>query len=292
MISTAAILADVERLPTLPASLARLSALQQDERSSAADYEKVIGIDPALTTHVLRLANSGFFGAPRQIVSVRQAVTLLGTRRVVEAAVGAAFSAVLPKALPGYCIDSVSFWRHCVAVAVLTERIGEDLRLERRADSFTCGLLHDIGKLVTSAYLAPQSTAIFDCTRERHHSLIDAEREILGTDHTQIGATVAEKWGLPDLVCTVVRWHHSPSAREVQRAPDAAADLVDAVHVADCLSHVFGFGTDIGELSRELDAGAVKRIGEPVRNLERIVGEAANQIEDLSAVFGAMRGGS
>ena len=171
MISTAAILADVKRLPTLPASLARLSALQQDERSSAADYEKVIGIDPALTANVLRLANSGFFGSPRQIVSVRQAVTLLGTRRIVEAAMGAAFSAVLPNALPGYCIESVTFWRHCVAVGVLTERIGEDLRLERRADGFTCGLLHDIGKLVTSAYLAPQSTAIFDCIRERNHVL-------------------------------------------------------------------------------------------------------------------------
>jgi putative nucleotidyltransferase with HDIG domain len=221
---------------------------------------------------------------------VRQAVTLLGTRRLVEAAVGAAFSAVLPNALPGYSIESVTFWRHCVAVGVLTERIGADLRLEHRADGFTCGLLHDIGKLVTSAYLAPQSTAIFDCIRERNQSLIAAEREIIGTDHTQIGAAVAEKWDLPDLLCSVVRWHHSPSWREVQRAPDAAADLVDAVHVADCLAHVFGFGSDIGELSRELDAGAVGRIGEPVRRLERIVGEATNQIEELSAVFGAMRG--
>ena len=255
MISTAAILADVKRLPTLPASLTRLYALQQDERSSASDFEKVIGSDPALTTNVLRLANSGFFGSPRQVVSVRQAVTLLGTRRLVEAAMGAAFSAVLPNALPGYCIESVAFWRHCVAVGVLTERIGEDLRLERRADGFTCGLLHDIGKLVTSTYLAPQSTAIFDCIRERNKSLITAEREILGTDHTQIGAAVAEKWGLPDLLCAVVRWHHSPSLREAQRAPDEAADLVDAVHVADCLAHVFGFGTDIGELSREARCG-------------------------------------
>ncbi|MGV0950240.1 MAG: HDOD domain-containing protein [Azonexus sp.] len=292
MISTATILADVKRLPTLPASLARLSALQHDERSSAADYEKVIGIDPALTVNVLRLANSGFFGSPRQIVSVRQAVTLLGTQRIVEAAMGAAFSAVLPNALPGYGIESVTFWRHCVAVGVLTQRIGEDLRLEHRADGFTCGLLHDIGKLVTSAYLAPESTAIFDCIRERHKCLIAAEREIIGTDHTQIGAAVAEKWALPDRLCSVVRWHHSPSLREVPRAPAAAADLVDAVHVADCLAHVFGFGTDIGELARELDAGAVERIGEPVRRLERIVGEAANQIEELSAVFGAMRGGS
>jgi putative nucleotidyltransferase with HDIG domain len=292
VISTATILADVKRLPTLPASLARLSALQQDERSSALDYEKVIGIDPALTTNVLRLANSVFFGSPRQILSVRQAVTLLGTQRIVEAAVGAAFSAVLPKALPGYGIESVTFWRHCVAVGVLTGRIGEDLRLERRADGFTCGLLHDIGKLVTSAYLTQQSTAVIDCIQGGNKSLIAAEREILGTDHTQIGAAVAEKWGLPDLVCSVVRWHHSPSLREVQRAPDETADLVDAVHVADCLAHAFGFGTDIGELARELDAGAVGRIGEPVRRLERIVSEAANEIEDLSAVFGAMRGSS
>jgi putative nucleotidyltransferase with HDIG domain len=290
MISMATILRDIERLPTLPASLARLSALHRDERSSAADYEKAIGNDPALTVNVLRLANSSFFGAPRQITSIRQALTLLGTGRVYEAAVGASFSTVMPNALPGYRIDSVAFWRHCVAVGVLTERIADDLKIEGRADGFTCGLLHDIGKLVTSVYLTPQSTAIFDQIREHHRPLVECEHAILGADHTEIGAAVAEKWNLPDIVCAVVRWHHSPSCRESPPVPLMQPDLVDAVHIADCLAHSVGFGSDIGELARDLDAGAVARIGEPVRQLERIVGEATNQIDELSAVFGAMRG--
>jgi putative nucleotidyltransferase with HDIG domain len=292
VISSAAILQDVERLPTLPSSLARLSALQKDERSGAADYQKVIATDPALTANLLRLANSAFFGCPRQVTSVRQAVALLGTRRVFEAAVGAAFAAVLPNALPGYGIETATFWRHCVAVAVLTERIAEDLRLDCCEEGFTCGLLHDIGKLVTSTYLAQQSAALLDCIRAQHKVLIAAEHEILGTDHAGIGARVAVKWNLPETVSAVVRWHHAPSGRDTARGPDEPADLVDAVHVADCLAHAFGFGTDIGELSRELDAGAVTRVGEPVRRLERIVGDAAMQIEELSAAFGEMRGGN
>jgi putative nucleotidyltransferase with HDIG domain len=290
--ATLQLFADIDRLPTLPSSVARLSALARDERSSARDYQEVITHDPALTTNLLRLANSAFFGRPRQVTSVRQAVTFLGTKRVVEVALAAAFSGVLPEALPGYGIQAATFWRHCVAVAVLSERIADDRALSKDCDGFTCGLLHDIGKLVTSAYLARQTGEIMESIWGQRQVFIVAEHQILGADHAEIGAAVAEKWNLPEAVCAVVRWHHSPSRRGERGAEDGEADLVDVVHVADCLAHAFGFGTDIGELSREIDSGAVGRIGAPVRRLEHIVGEAAAEIEDLSAVFVDIRGGS
>ncbi|MEJ2389245.1 MAG: HDOD domain-containing protein [Chromatiaceae bacterium] len=167
--------------------------------------------DPALTTNLLRLANSAFFGRPRQVTSVRQAVTFLGTKRVVEVALAAAFSGVLPEALPGYGIQAATFWRHCVAVAVLSERIADDRALSKDCDGFTCGLLHDIGKLVTSAYLARQTGEIMESIWGQRQVFIVAEHQILGADHAEIGAAVAEKWNLPEAVCAVVRWITPPA---------------------------------------------------------------------------------
>jgi len=110
-------------LPLLPSSVMRLRTVLDDPRSSADAVEAVVRPDAALTGNLLRMANSAFFGVPRRIESVRQAITLLGMRRVYEAAVGASFLCLIPERLLGYGLEASAFWRHCVAVAVLGERL-------------------------------------------------------------------------------------------------------------------------------------------------------------------------
>jgi len=277
MISQDRVLADIRRLPTLPVSLARITALANDDRSDIREFEAALRPDPALTASMLRMANSARYGCSRKITSVRQAVMLLGTSTVVQTAVGGALSRVVPRVLPGYGISAASFFRHCVAVAVIGERIGADLGLADREQLFTIGLLHDIGKLVVSDYLSRQTNAVVARLQQTQCAFIEAERELLGVDHAQVGAAISEKWQLPDTLCRAVRWHHEPE--NVHEA------CIDVLHVADALAHAMGYGTDVGELARRIDSDALSRIGPHAGRLERVVCESADDIESLSAAF-------
>ena len=265
--------AGVEQIPMLPTSVAQVSRLARDPRSDARAFERALRPDPGLTANLLRLANSPYFGAAGEIGSVRQAVAYLGTKRVVEAAMAGAFTAVLPRTLAGYGIDSATFWRHSVAVAVLGERISRELKIGSPDVAFTGGLLHDIGKLVTSAWVAEQVDEVLDTLGEG--SFVEAERTVLGVDHTVVGEAVAQRWGLPLELRECIRWHHDPDRSEHR--------VVDVVHVANGMAHAVGLGADVGELSRRVARGAMERLNAPARSLERLLGDALDAIEQLVA---------
>jgi putative nucleotidyltransferase with HDIG domain len=275
------ILSRLRSLPTLSATAVRLSALARDERSSAADFEKAIRPDPALTANLLRIVNAAYFGLRARVDSVRQAVTLLGLRRTSEVAAAAALGPIIPRRLPGYEIDASSFWQHCIAVAVLSERLSAELRVRRPDLIFTAGLLHDLGKLAIGAFVAEASGEILLRVRQGGISFASAERAALGVDHAEVGAALAEWWKLPPAVADVSRWHHAPA-----EAPETADRLlVDLVHVADALAHSLGMGADVGEMARKVDAATEARLGIRSRRLEHVAGESLEQIRELERQF-------
>lgn len=284
MIPSKKLLADIEQLPTLPVSLSRILALAQDERSSMREFEKALEPDPALTATVLRLANSAFFGCSRQVTSVRQAMALLGTDRLIKAATGGVLSRLIPPVLAGYGIDAPNFFRHSVAVAVIGQHMGAELGLGKDEALFTCGLLHDIGKLVVSDYLYRETDAAIRKIREARCAFVEVENELLGLDHAKVGSAMADRWLLPEVVCTVVRHHHEPM--------ESGVIAVDLIHVADGLAHAMGYGADVGELARRIDPGVLARIGAPVRKLEWIVSASVDDIGSLSAAFEKHSGGA
>jgi len=280
MITEEQIAQQLGRLPTLPSSYYRIVQLADRESSSAADFEEAMRPDPALTANVLRLANSALFGMPRSIASIRHAVAMLGTRRVVQAALGAAMHKIVPDELPGYGMDSGEYWRHSVAVAVYTTQIAKNRSHSDPGIAFTSGLLHDIGKLMAGAFLAENLDDIVAKMREEDNAFVTAEQLVMGIDHTKVGMLVADRWQLPHAITSVARYHHSPS-----EATDDCV-LVDMVHIADCLAHGMGYGTDIGELSRSIDESAMVRLGLTSRELERVACEALSEIDDLATSLG------
>ncbi|BDG07982.1 HDOD domain-containing protein [Anaeromyxobacter paludicola] len=280
MITPDRIAGAIAQLPTLSTVATRLWSLTRDERSSVADFEAVIRPDPALTANLLRYANSAWFAPRSRAESVRQAVVLLGVKRVCEVATLAAAARVVPPRLPGYGLDALGFWQHCVAVAVLSERLSGELGLRPPDLTFTAGLLHDIGKLAICSFVADQSDEILSGLREGL-SFVSAERRVLGLDHAEIGAAVARAWNLPPQVADVAAWHHDPG-----RAPDSVdRALVDLVHVADGLAQLVGFGNDVGELAREIDRGTRQRLGLKVQQLERAAGDCLEPIREMGALF-------
>lgn len=277
MIDPAAVVARVRELPALSTSVLRVHALVRDPRSSAADLEQAIRPDPALTANVLRIANSAYFGLRCRAGSVRQAVALLGTRRLSEIAAAAALAPILPQRLAGYEMAAAEFWRHSVAVAVFAERIAAALSFQATDGLFTAALLHDVGKLAIASCVDGAAPEIL--ARARHGvALVDAERAALGVDHAEVGAAVAEAWHLSPAAAATARWHHAPGA--AAGTPHRRA--VAIVHLADGLAHVLGLGADVGELARTVDPGVQDVVGLDGTALERIAAASVEEISELA----------
>lgn len=281
------ILESADRLPTMSTAVSRLHTLIHDPRAGASDLERVIKPDPTLTANLLRMANSPLFGAPRRVTSVKHAITLLGMKRVYEAAVSASFIKLIPSRLPGYEMESKKFWDHSGAVAVLAERLATELGLKAPDLIFTAGLLHDVGKLVIGAFLAEQSAQMRAQLVQAETTLYATEQELLGTTHAEVGAGLCEKWQLPRQLAWAARWHHQPEsiAAEVDHV------LVDLVHVANNLSHAIGFSTDTGELARSVDPTSMTRLGLTVQRLEHLAGTTLEFVSAMGDVFSSQAGG-
>jgi putative nucleotidyltransferase with HDIG domain len=289
MISAAEVATRIKRLPIFPEAPARLAALMAKGNSGVDDFEKVIKPDPGLTANILRLANSAHFGLTRRVATAREAITLLGLKRVYDVATMAAMQRVLPKTIPGYEVSSEGFWRHSVAVASFADNLARAIGLPAPATVFTAGLMHDIGKLVLGEFLALHAVPILEKLRGEGTSLIGAEREILGLDHSAVGADVAAQWKLPEQVVAVIRWHHHPD----QVPEGVPRDCVDLTHIADALAHSFGYGADIGELHRTMDLMAYDRLKLTPAVLEKVVAGSFADIEGLTALVGSGdRGGT
>jgi putative nucleotidyltransferase with HDIG domain len=282
------ILAGIKKLPAFSSTVVRLSSLIKDPDAGPGEFEAVVQPDPALTANLLRMANSAYFGLSRRIGSAREAITLLGVRRVFELGAMAAVDAVVPDTLPGYGIDASVFWGHSVAVAVIAERLSKERKLATPSLTFTAGLLHDVGKLVISNFLADRIAALRSELASGDLSLIACEQKLLGADHAQIGADLGAVWNLPEEVVRVIASHHAPEIVNEGRGDI----LVDLVHAADCLSHSMGFGADVGGMHRQVDDAAIARLGLRHIDLEHVASRALPEIEGLSQFGRSQRKGA
>ena len=250
------VIKEAQSLPSVPSVVAELSSLLRDERAGAADFERVVRYDPALTANLLRLANSAYFGLRREVSSVRQAIAFLGTDRVFELATSAWFCQVLPERVPGYDISAKSLWLHSIATGILSEQLAAALKLKPPDMAFTSGLLHDIGKLVVGTLLHDRADMIVSDMNENGRSFVESEKAALGTDHTEVGGLLCRIWQLPPSLEWSARWHHFPG----ECPPEVDQPLVDLIHLSDCLAHSLGFGADVCPEAREIKSETIERL--------------------------------
>lgn len=277
MIDAQQLISSIDTLPTLPGSVARLFSVVSGDMWSAEDMEQIIAPDPALTANMLRLANSPLFGFTRKITTIRQAVTLMGIKRVFEVAASGAFARVIPPYMAGYDMKASDFWVHSIGTAMLAERLVILADLKVQPLIFTAGLLHDMGKLVMGAYVESEAHTIRSAMGDGC-AFVQAEGNSLGTSHAEVGELLAKKWNLPEVVEVAARWHHDP-----ENTPDPAdQSLVDVVHIADALAHMLGYGSDSGGLMRQIVPGALQRVRVTERMLERVAAETFDQIQGVA----------
>jgi putative nucleotidyltransferase with HDIG domain len=285
VITAQSIVERIESLPPLSTTVIQLRNLLAKEargsRLTVVELERVARCDPALTANLLRVANSAYYRGKYPVTSGRAAIVRLGTNGLLEVALGLSLRRVVPAMLPGYELSAPAFIRHAVAVGVMCERLAREIGEVDRDTAFTCGLLHDVGKLVVGTYLSEEASSFESKVDDPAYSVEEAERALLDIDHGEVGLEIARQWHLPSTVEVAARWHHEPAG-----APEGNLRRVAAVvHVADGLAHLMGYGPDIAGLHRRLKHGVPEGLGLRVASIDRIISDTLEPIDELSSVL-------
>lgn len=274
---------DVSALVSLPEVVQRLNETINDANATAADIARIISQDPALATRLLKIANSPLYGSSRQIDSILRAVTLLGTKQIRDLAYSAIASKMFA-GMPSEIISVEDFWHHSLYCGLLARTLAQLTGGVTSPDTLlTAGLLHDLGQLILF-HRTPQhahQAILLTIQGEANKDMVSAEREVLGFDHTEIGAELAQQWHLPPVLRECIAFHHAPEkAKQFPRE-------VAIVYIANVIASLpYGDIPDATDLAR-INPAALQRAGVSMAQLGEAVRLTQSQIaETQKTLFG------
>jgi HD-like signal output (HDOD) protein len=241
-------LARLKTVPTLPKVLESVASALEDPDVNFESVSDLIEIDQALTSQILRLANSAFYSTQGNVGRVNQALLVLGavvTRSVVLS------SAVLDIRNVGLR----GFWEHSLGCAVAAGALAKALGRCHPEEVTAAGLLHDLGKVVLYKELPDVFEQILARAANERRSFREAERALLAADHCDIASWLVDKWRFPACLAEPIVFHHTPAQARI------AQDETAIVHVANSLVRALGYGSGGDGLVPAIDAKAWKRLG-------------------------------
>ena len=249
----------LDELPTLPTIVYELSRVINDPMSSTKEVETIMGNDQSLTTKVLRLANSAYYAIPGGVTTLQRAIAYVGYDAINQLVLSASIMKAL-SSKSSAAFDNNQFWKHSLGVAMASETIAKFVRYKTPSDLFTCGLVHDMGKVATYIIAPDVFGDILNLAKTKGVSIEEAEAELDAPKHTLIGRELATKWRLPAIIQASACFHHQ---KDVARRPGLSQELnlvIDVVFLANLLIHAMQFG----------HSGHSKVTGIPKEILERL----------------------
>jgi putative nucleotidyltransferase with HDIG domain len=233
------IIQDLGQIPTMPTIAAKVMQIVNDPHSSAEDVAKFISRDVALTSKVLRLANSAFYGIPRTISSVNSAIVILGFNTIRSLVLSASVLKVFPSKPGLVSFDRKAFWKHSFMVGIASRMLAQVYRKKKLVDletAFSAGLLHDIGKIILEQYANDDYIPVLKAAKEKGLPLFMVEKSLLGMSHADVSGMLIDKWQMPNELRMPIIMHHSPMDDK------DAQDMACLVHYANHLCHLHGSG--------------------------------------------------
>lgn len=223
------VLREIKNLPTLPGIVAKLGKMAENPDTTTEQMGKVISKDHILASKLLKLVNSAFYGFPQRISSLNSAIILLGFNVIKSLIISASIFEVMEA-------QDVELWEHSLGCAVVCNVLARHLGVKDPEEISTAGLIHDIGKVAIKMELPREYEMITVLSLEKKISRLEAEREILGLDHAEVGSWLAKSWNLPNKLIEPIACHHEPQlAKEEQQASAI-------VHFANILIRGLGYG--------------------------------------------------
>lgn len=266
-------------LPTMPAAAIRVIREADSSTSTAGTMAQSLAQDQSLSARVLRLANSAYYGLSRRITNLQEAVIVLGMRSIRNLAMVASTYPWMTRPLKGYGLGPRQLWTHSFGVAIGAQLVAQKARLEDSDAAFTAGLLHDLGKVALSVWLEDKVTQLIGIAIANGVTFDEAERRVLGFDHTEVGEYLAESWNLPPVLVEAIRYHHQPNLLE------PASKLADAVHVGDYLTMTMGFGLGADGLQYEFFDESLERLNLSPADLDQVTDSFVLAFEGYESMF-------
>ncbi len=276
------IVENIKQLPALPLIVSRLIKVVNSPDTSAEDAAELIEKDPALTSKILRLANSAFYGMPRSISSVSSAVVILGFNTLKSLTLSASVINMFPNNGPKKAFDRLRFWKHSIVSAMAARAIAQHVMGVTIMDpqsAFCAGIMHDIGKLIFELFTPAEYADVCRQSKEKGMPCVEAEASVMGITHAQIGHILADKWALPLELEAAIVYHHDPQAVKALR------ELVTTVHLADGIAHHLNCGLwDEETLPAEWsNARAILSIDD--QEYQRLTASLENEIDKYKEFF-------
>lgn len=259
---------DTRSLPTLPGVIAKLNSLADNDKASAQEMARVVSADQVLSAKVLRLVNSPFYGFSGRVSSVANALILLGVNVVKSLALSSSIFEIMEKHVVG-------LWEHSLGAGVAASIIARRIGLPEPEEVSTAALLHDIGKVIIKINLKDEYDGLVKLIAEKDCTMLEAERELLGMDHAEIGEWLARTWYMPEKLIEPIACHHEVSKSGPQQVKTAA------VHLADVLIKASAFGSSGDDLVPRIQPVAWNRLNLNAEKLEGIIIELEEKLVDV-----------
>ena len=225
----------VRDIPSLPEVVIKVMELVQDPKSSAAQLSRVIAHDPGLTSRVLRLVNSAYYGFPKQISSIQHAIMILGFTTMRGLVLSSSiFKIFTPKTDSPINLDYKKFWRHSIITALASKQINSYLMFQEDDDLFSAAILHDIGKIILDQYDHENYVkSLFEAPIAiMSDYTIKAETKNCEITHPEIGYLIADGWNLPESLSEVIKYHHTPLESAIN------TKMATIVYLGNILAHM------------------------------------------------------
>ena len=281
------LLAKLQDIPTLPVVAVAVNNLLNDPNSSSSDIAELLKKDQVLTAKILRLANSTYYSIPGGVSDVQRALAFLGFNTLAQLVLSLSVFSLFT-AFDSENFSMLDFWRHALGTAVCSEILAKKLKLPRPEEAFTCGLLHDIGKLVLHEIDPNRLQAIVSETARRQCSFLDVEREWDLPGHSYLGEVIATKWGLPQVIRLSIRYHHF-DVSNMESILASAKPVIHTVRLANaiCVKNKVGKSGDCsdGKITNDM----LKNLKLFPNDIKQIEEELEKNMERAGAFLSAYR---
>ena len=276
----------INHIATLPEITLKIIELVEDPSSTAQDLHKLISIDPALCSRVLKVVNSSFYGLPGQIAAINRAIVMLGLNAVKNIAIAASLAKLFRGGQITPYFAARDLWDHSIGCATATKLLAEKLGFGLTDEAFLAGLIHDIGMMVEMQYDRNKLIDVLDKVKPDSEGLptgnmLEAEEEIFGVSHEVFGSALCERWKFPKTLTSVTRFHHTP-----EEAPEEHRTMVYLVHVGDRIAADHGCGFRLDLPDTKISPAAFDKLGLTPQKLDEIREEFPAMLENMSDLLG------